>query len=306
MEVYRRYVPVHHLCTYDELHTGSYQTDTNVPVQCIACNTCTGTGMHTGTGIRALAKRASSDNKLLVQRETEKLGRGKQAAKPTSDNNLISKMSLSSLFGKNKPRSELTSLAADAVRYWELGDKEKLQALMTPDAKLVISKLDVDADGFEAVWAARTSIGSCKDNSKELAPLGVHMMGSVRVTDSSVNAVASVISRKTGERTLLEELTFDFNAYGRLTKLTMDVIWTSMPTVAVVGFSGYVGMATLKHLSKSNAFASIKVEAPPSTNITARLHTLTLKLSLVPSLWSRCASSRSPSTSPSVFFVCRN
>ena len=131
-----------------------------------------------------------------------------------------------------KPKSELMSLAAEVQRCWELGDVAGFRAVMAPNAKMSIPRIGVNAQGFDAMWRVRES-ASRKDAAGGLAPLSLHIMGSVRVIKQAVNALVTVVSRETGETESLAESTFSFNNSGRCVDLSIDIVWVKDPQAAV-------------------------------------------------------------------------
>ena len=129
------------------------------------------------------------------------------------------------------PKISLESVAVAVVQTWETGDKESYLRVMDRNAQMAIPKFGIDAKGVDAMWSIRSD-GSPTDSSGKLLPLDeIHLLCSVRVLRTSsparVQALCSVLSRKTGEQKFLSEMTFDFNAQSKCVRQHIDIIWAA-------------------------------------------------------------------------------
>jgi hypothetical protein len=123
-------------------------------------------------------------------------------------------------------RSDATSTAtlpllANAIMTaWELGDTETYRAHCAPGVRMTIPRYGLDVTGFDVIWGVRTSM-----KPLDAGPLDLHTVVSHAVNGRSVDALAQVFSRSTGQVTQHARVRFDFDDEGRLVHYHQDVIW---------------------------------------------------------------------------------
>ena len=116
--------------------------------------------------------------------------------------------------------ANLPFVANAIMTAWELGDTEGYRTRCAPGVRMTIPRYGLDVTGFDSIWGVRTSM-------KPLAagPLDLHTVVSHQVSGRSVEALAQVFSRASGQVTQHARVRFDFDDAGRLVHYHQDVIW---------------------------------------------------------------------------------